>query len=385
MRYVKPMYYDKFACIADRCPASCCQGWQIVIDDSSLERYWNENGSFANRLKNSIDWESGTFCQYKGRCEFLNEKNLCDIQETLGEESLCDTCRNYPRHVEEFEGVREYSLSLSCPEAARLMLTEQSLVTLTEWETTEEETFEEGFDFLLYTQLLDARKILWRILQDRETNMWIRLEACCLFSEKIQVSLDQDEYFGIDEWIRLHERDFRMDYKLAEKYRKEKDERNWEQKQKEIQALKELERLDPSWNNLLEEAEDILYKKGKDEYEKLCTDFQIQYGYNSFWQEKWMIVAEQLAIFFLYTYFCGAVYDWEVNEKVYLMIFSVEWIQELTMCQWYKEGKILNQDAVITMAYRFAREIEHSDQNLLCLEQWLKENYGNKQPDLRKE
>ena len=23
---------------------------------------------------------------------------------------LCDTCRKYPRHIEEFEGLREYSL-----------------------------------------------------------------------------------------------------------------------------------------------------------------------------------------------------------------------------------------------------------------------------------
>ena len=35
---------------------------------------------------------------------------------------LCDTCRDYPRHMEEFEGLREGSLSLSCIEAAKLIL-----------------------------------------------------------------------------------------------------------------------------------------------------------------------------------------------------------------------------------------------------------------------
>ena len=40
----------------------------------------------------------------------------------LGEKSLCRTCRQYPRHMEEFENVREASLSLSCPEVAKLLL-----------------------------------------------------------------------------------------------------------------------------------------------------------------------------------------------------------------------------------------------------------------------
>ena len=41
---------------------------------------------------------------------------------------LCDTCRNYPRHIEEFEGLREISLSLSCPEAARILLSQKEKV-----------------------------------------------------------------------------------------------------------------------------------------------------------------------------------------------------------------------------------------------------------------
>ena len=40
---------------------------------------------------------------------------------------FCKTCRQYPRHEEEYENVRELSLSLSCPEAARMILSQDRL------------------------------------------------------------------------------------------------------------------------------------------------------------------------------------------------------------------------------------------------------------------
>ena len=132
MRYMKPHYYDAFRCIADQCPETCCAGWQIVIDEDSLEKYSRIENSFGNRIRNSVDWEEGIFYQYDKRCAFLNEQNLCDLQSELGEEALCDTCRRYPRHVEEYEGLREYSLSLSCPVTAAMILQEKEPVTFQE-------------------------------------------------------------------------------------------------------------------------------------------------------------------------------------------------------------------------------------------------------------
>lgn len=111
MRYLKPHYYDKFVCTAGDCPDSCCAGWQIMIDETSLERYGNEKSEFGTRLRNSIDWDEECFYQNNRRCAFLNEENLCDLYKALGPDSLCDTCRMYPRHTEEYEGLRELSLS----------------------------------------------------------------------------------------------------------------------------------------------------------------------------------------------------------------------------------------------------------------------------------
>ena len=84
MRYVKPHYYEEFECTADRCPATCCAGWQIVIDEESLDAYSKVKGDFGKKLRQCVDWEEGVFTQNNGRCSFLNDKNLCDLYVALG-------------------------------------------------------------------------------------------------------------------------------------------------------------------------------------------------------------------------------------------------------------------------------------------------------------
>ena len=140
MLYTIPDYYHEFSCIAGECEDTCCAGWQIVIDEDSLERYGKEQGEFGKRLRNSIDWEEECFYQKNRRCAFLNDENLCDLYKALGPDALCDTCRLYPRHTEEYEGLRELSLSLSCPEAARIILSCQEPVRFLAEETDEEDT-----------------------------------------------------------------------------------------------------------------------------------------------------------------------------------------------------------------------------------------------------
>ena len=141
-----PKYYKKFKCIADKCPDTCCAGWQIVIDEASLDRYEAEASSFGECLRDSIDWQEGVFYHKDNRrCTFLNEQNLCDLYTALGPDALCDTCRDYPRHTEEYEGLRELSLSLSCPVATKMILSEKKFPVFVEYETDEPEELADEF------------------------------------------------------------------------------------------------------------------------------------------------------------------------------------------------------------------------------------------------
>ena len=167
MQITKPTFCNEFSCIAGSCPDTCCAGWQIMIDQNSLKKYRHCKGSFRNRLLNDIDWKEHSFRHYQKRCAFLNEDNLCDIYSEAGKDMLCDTCRKYPRHIEEFEGLRELSLSLSCPEAARIFLSHKEKITFrTVEKETPEETYDD-FDYFLFTALMDTRDYLFSVIQDR--------------------------------------------------------------------------------------------------------------------------------------------------------------------------------------------------------------------------
>ena len=82
---------------------------------------------------------------------------------------MCKTCRLYPRHIEEFEGVREISLSVSCPDVARILQNQSEKVRFLSKENEKEEEYED-FDPFLYSALLDARDVMFELLQNLLSN-----------------------------------------------------------------------------------------------------------------------------------------------------------------------------------------------------------------------
>ena len=382
MRYLKPHYYDKFVCTAGDCPDTCCAGWQIMIDEISLERYGNEKGEFGRRLRNSIDWEEECFYQNDARCIFLNDKNLCDLYKALGSDALCDTCQNYPRHTEEYEGLRELSLSLSCPEAARIILSCKEPVRFMEEETDEGDDFEE-FDFMMFSRLEDTRDVLFSIIQDRFIPLTLRMLVSEQLAECYQIYMEEGREFDIDELLlncSKHQNDKTLN-EFAAKCLEKKDVdaaslHQWERQREELQVLYGLERLRPQWNHVLDGAKNCLYQDGKENYQKICKEFHQMYGALSNHKEEWENIGEQLLMFFVYTYFCGAVYDDMVCSKMELALFSVRWIQEFVIVWWLENGKKLSIEDVEQISWWYAREIEHSDNNLNALEDWLFETYA---------
>ena len=70
------------------------------------------------------------------------------------------------------------------------------------------------------------------------------------------------------------------------------------------------------------------------------------------------------------------VYDDMVCSKMELALFSVRWIQEFLITRWLENGKQLSMQDVEQISCWYAREIEHSDDNLNALEDWLFETYA---------
>ena len=189
MRYVAPDDYSSFRCLADRCPDTCCRGWQISIDLKSLKKYRKMPGPIGNRVRNSIDWRTRSFLQTEDGCAMLGDEGLCDLQLEAGEAALCDTCRRYPRHEEEYDHVRELSLSLSCPAAAKRILWRETPMSFVEWETDEEDDFEE-FDQVLFEQLRGLRRTMTEIAQNRELALEERLRRIYVLGKTSQAFLE---------------------------------------------------------------------------------------------------------------------------------------------------------------------------------------------------
>ena len=124
MRYVRPDFYEDFHCLAGDCRHSCCVGWEIDIDDDSLARYRAVGGEPGRMLRRAIETEPTPHFRLteEERCPFLREDGLCRLILTLGEDSLCDICREHPRFYNALPGRLEAGLGLCCEEAARLLL-----------------------------------------------------------------------------------------------------------------------------------------------------------------------------------------------------------------------------------------------------------------------
>lgn len=123
MKLYAPKYYKSFKCISDKCEHSCCIGWEIGVDIDTLEKYECLSGGFGDVVKQSISYNGEPHFKLcaDDRCPHLNKQGLCEIILNLGEEYLCGICREHPRFYN-YTDVAEVGLGMSCPEAARIIL-----------------------------------------------------------------------------------------------------------------------------------------------------------------------------------------------------------------------------------------------------------------------
>lgn len=134
-------------------------------------------------------------------------------------------------------------------------------------------------------------------------------------------------------------------------------------------TMYELERLRQDWTTVLESTYDTLYRKDEETYATIREDFEDYYLSDRANNEDWEIISEQILVLLLFTYLCGAVYDDWIVGKMKLAVDSVRFIRELLMARWVQKDEELTFEDYCEIAYRYAREIEHSDENLNALEE----------------
>jgi lysine-N-methylase len=174
----------------------------VPIDQAAYERYHNLPASplrtliDANILVMPEGARPADFAKIRmnsaNQCPLLSEDHLCRIQSELGEGFLSHACAAYPRIRTSIGGVEETALSLSCPEAARLVLLNPDLLARRLLATAEEPALEhtgevsaEGSSSLL-PWFWSIRQVALALVANRAYPLWQRLFLLGVFCRRLE-------------------------------------------------------------------------------------------------------------------------------------------------------------------------------------------------------
>ena len=189
MQILFPDYYHKFHCLAGNCPDSCCKDWAVQIDEDSARRYRALPGNLGNALRENLKEEDGETVLAltpEGRCPMWQQDGLCRIHAELGENLLCHTCKNFPRLRHEYGDFTELGLELSCPEAARFILS--GLCQYTAASASGGEPPEYNPEIM--STLLRSRKTALNLIADPTFSIGEALAVLLLYGYAVQEELD---------------------------------------------------------------------------------------------------------------------------------------------------------------------------------------------------
>ncbi len=187
-----PPYYTDFTCLASVCPDSCCKEWEIDIDDATAKFYKELPGALGEKLRTFLkDTETGTVMTInQGRCPMWQNDGLCQIHAQLGEDALCEVCKEFPRLRHDYGNFVELGLELSCPEAARLIFTEEKTQMIHQQQPGGEEP---EYDVEIMKILRRTRGELLDFVDSRRYSIQETLAVALLYGYAVQNEIDGGE------------------------------------------------------------------------------------------------------------------------------------------------------------------------------------------------
>ena len=120
----------RFRCLGGECEATCCAAFAVPADRETHVRLkvLGQTDALARELvEQAVELtpegpDYGRLRFAGGRCTMLEPSGLCRIQARFGNEGLFEVCATYPRYFSQVDDAMELFGSLSCPEVARLAL-----------------------------------------------------------------------------------------------------------------------------------------------------------------------------------------------------------------------------------------------------------------------
>lgn len=192
MELIYPSFYHKFRCIAGACPDSCCHEWEVQVDAESAARYRAMPGPLGDALRESLyDEDAETYLRNRDdRCPMWRQDGLCRIQAEQGHDALCQVCQQFPRLTHDYGDFMELGLEMSCPEAARMILSDPDYGICVESAPGGEEPEYDALDMEI---LRATREEAVNIILDRSMAVEEALAALLIYGYEAQEMLDSGE------------------------------------------------------------------------------------------------------------------------------------------------------------------------------------------------
>ena len=368
MKVRVPNYFNEFKCIASECEDTCCAGWEIVIDDETYKRYENVEGEFGEILRSKIVKSDGEniFLLNNGNCSFLNKKMMCEIYINLGENHLCYTCQQFPRYTEEFLDLKEVGLSLSCPEAARIILrkAENTTFNLSEEEslTEDEDYFDEGIDAEVLSEFLECRNIVFNIIERNDLDLGTKAALALEFVKEVQNKIDLGDMDEISELMEEY-RDENFVNTLVKELESYKGKESIKHKNlcEYLNVYKSIKHINSNDPLGLEKA--LKYFEGNEEfYLRKHKEF------NEYYKEN-LYKFKNILVYFIFRYFMKAIFDYDVSAKIKLAIISTLMIKELAVVRFIENDNEFTEEDMVEVSRIYSKDIEHSDENIENLQE----------------
>lgn len=376
-----PGYYKKFRCLAGECPDTCCIGWEITVDretEKTYQKLRKGKSELAERLRRSV--RRRLIIPDGDRCPFLAGDGLCDLCREYGEAAMTRTCRRYPRHVEDFGDIHEVELLCSCPEAARLILSEDfRLITRN---MPERKGNTDGIDEERLALWFSVREQVFAMAGDRRMPLWARMRRILAFCHDVQGRLRREDTAGVEALVEraketacrrngadpvpdlidgdktgdhLQTKEERMTERNVPGRLKEADhrEKDWEKTndvytpgKADMHNLEErfslmadffaefasLSPIGHGFPELLERSRTFLYhsEDSRSRYEERQQEFSRN-------MPETEVCTERLLFYFLYSFVMPGFYDGNLYTKAKMAVFGAVAAEELEMAEYFRD------------------------------------------------
>ena len=289
---------------------------------------------------------------------FFNVDSLCDVYINIGEDKLCDTCKQYPRITKRFDDVFEQNLTLSCPEVAKILVSYDGTFDFCFGE------YEDNYNIIsstkndeLYNSLVMGRGLSVDIMQLREIPLWKRAYLCIHIADKIQNLIDLKQWNNIKEDVEPFQNDVYL-YDYFEKLEIFPSNKVLKLEQY-VFLLKTLKKFDIKCVKFLEYVnEAIEFFNGHDPLLIVELLAEVIMSFEKLYKEKDFIY-ENYMVYHLFRYYMTSYKKGNLYQYIVMMLEGYSLMKLFAMVRWYNNGNQISDKEQVEILYSYSRSFEH--------------------------